>query len=315
MSSPRSDYLPIVFHPKYDIFLFGAEHFHPFDTAKYGRVYKELKRHKKLKIQFHRPKMLKQRDMKRVHTEKYLRSLKDSKVLSKIIEMPPLSILPNFVLQQLFVKPMKYGAGGTVSAAQLAMKQGWAVNLSGGYHHAKAQKGEGFCVFADISIAIEVLRTDRPNLRVLLVDLDAHQGNGLASIKKECSLTFLFDMYNRNIYPQDIRALKYIDFDHPLAPRTEDKEYLTILRDSLPKAIQKTKPQLIIYNAGTDIYEYDSLGGLSVSRAGIMERDEFLFDTAAEREIPILQVLSGGYTPQSAGIIAASIENIVSKSR
>ena len=120
-------------------------------------------------------------------------------------------------------------------------------------------------------------------------------------------------MYGDYNYPYDLNAREYIDFNYPIGLGTKTKEYLAILKENLPKAIEQTKPNLIIYNAGTDILEGDVVGKLAVSEEGIIERDEFVFEQAKQNNIPISMLLSGGYTQQSAGIISNSIQNLFEK--
>jgi histone deacetylase 11 len=191
------------------------------------------------------------------------------------------------------------------------MDKGWAINLSGGYHHAKKNSGEGFCYFSDVALAIYHLWEKDSTLKILFIDLDAHQGNGIATIFAEDHRIYIFDLYNNDIYPNDLMAKKYIDFDFPIHSYTSDSIYLQIIIQELPKIMDQVKPDFIIYNAGTDILEGDPLGVLDISTEGIIKRDEIVFQNAMERRIPILMVLSGGYTNRSGYIIGKSITNIL----
>jgi histone deacetylase 11 len=306
-----STQLPIIFSSLYDISLHGLEKLHPFDTAKYGKVFRYLT--EKLGIdseRFVHPTCVSERQLLTVHTKEYLDSLHDSRVISEIAELGVLSAIPAAVLQENVLKPMKYAAGGTVLGVDLALQYGWAVNLSGGYHHAKADSGSGFCFFADIPLAVALAREARRGLRVLIVDLDAHQGNGYESIFKDQSGIFIFDVYNRDIFPGDAEAAQYIDFAYPIRSGITDAVYLKLLGAELPEAIDIAQPDLIIYNAGTDIYENDPLGGMKISEAGIIKRDEIVFTCALEHKIPILMLLSGGYAAQSAEIVSRSLEHL-----
>jgi len=309
-SKKRCIPVPIVFHPKYDITLLGIERFSPFDTKKYGKIAAHLQKAFDNSLAFQRPNKITDEQLLMVHTADYLKSLKSSTTIACGVGMLGLSLVPNFILQRALLNPMRYATGGTVLGAQLALQYGWAINLSGGYHHAKATKGDGFCFFADISLAIKIMRLAHPSLKVLVVDLDAHQGNGVESLAYGDSQTFIFDIYNADGYPSGDCASR-INFPYPLHCGARDEEYLTILKTELPKVIAHVQPDLIIYNAGTDIYERDELGGLHVSREGIIERDHFVFEQAFISHIPILMVLSGGYSKESAEIIGASLEHIL----
>jgi len=309
--------VPIIYHPQYNITFFGIEKLHPFDSTKYGRVFDMLVERGLIDPKrIVRPGTVTDEQLRLVHTERYLDSLKQSKTVAHIAEMPPLAKLPNRSLQCNLLKPKRLATGGTIRAAQLALAQhtggatGWAINLSGGYHHAKADSGEGFCVFADIPIAAEVLWQTRPELRIMVIDLDAHQGNGFESIFQDDERVVMYDLYNSQVYPDDQAARAFIDHDVPIASGTGDKVYLKLLKNTLSPAMAAANADLIIYNAGTDIFEDDPLGGLSISREGIIERDDYVFRAARDAGVPVAMVMSGGYTKDTAGIIADSIENL-----
>lgn len=311
---PSVNKLPIIFHEKYDISFMGIEKLHLFDSKKYGKVFNNLCKNLNLtKENFYRPEELNPKNLELVHSNEYLDSLYKPETIAQISEIWPLRYLPNFVLQRSVLTPMKYATNGTVLGAKLALEQGWAINLSGGYHHAKYNSGEGFCVFADIPLAVYKLWEKNPELKVMVIDLDAHQGNGHESIFKDDNRIDIFDVYNGEIYPNDIYAQQFIKYDYPVKSFIKDKEYLDLIRKELPKAIQEFEPDLIIYNAGTDIFSEDPLGRMSVSKNGIIERDSFVFSSARDKNIPILMVLSGGYSKQSSNIISESIEKIVKK--
>ncbi len=304
--------LPIVYHKDYNISLAGVEKLHSFDSQKYRRVYNHLVTTVGIKPErFHTPTMATQDDLLKVHTSAYLDSLNSSAAVAKIVYLPQLNYLPHFVLRRNLLEPMKLATSGTVLATELALQEGWAINLGGGYHHAKATEGSGGCAFSDIALAIHWVHELHPNYKILVVDLDAHQGNGVEMICGPDKRVSIFDVYNEDMYPQDKAAKKYIDFNHPVKSGIKDKAYLKILADHLPAAIAASKPDLIVYNAGTDIYEKDPLGRMSVSEAGIIERDEFVFRCALDEKIPVVMILSGGYTKESHSIISKSITNIL----
>lgn len=306
--------IPIVFSKEYDISILGLEKFHPFDSKKYGKVYKHLIHKTGVpESSIFTPEPVTNDQLKQVHTEDYINALNQSSNIAQVAEMPALSKVPKGILHSSLLKPVKYATGGTILGAQLALDSGYAINLSGGYHHAKANNGEGFCFFADINLAIIELQKQNPDIKVMIIDLDAHQGNGHESVTGTEENIVIFDMYNSEIYPGDDDVKQYIDYDFPLESGTTDDHYLSILKKELPKALNESKPDLIIYNAGTDIYSKDPLGALGVSEQGIIKRDEFVFHQAIMGDIPILMVLSGGYTKESSGIIARSIENVIEK--
>jgi histone deacetylase 11 len=318
MESTPQGTLPIVYHKDYNLSFWGIENLHPFDSKKYGRVREHLRTECNV-TDVHTPDLVTDEDLRLVHSEEYLHSLNDSKTIARIIQMGFLKFFPNRTLQKKVLDPMRYATQGTVKAAQLALKHGYAFNLGGGYHHASREDGGGFCIFADIPLAIAKLRQENPDLKVLVVDCDAHQGNGVERSLREDENAYILDMYNETIYPHDDEAKKYIHFPvgfSELKDEITDELYVTRLKEKLPAALEYLtkngkKPNIILYNAGTDIFVGDPKGQMSVSENGIVQRDAFVHTQARDRGIPIAMVLSGGYTKQSAGIIGKSIEHIL----
>ncbi len=308
--------LPIIYHPGYNISFMRLQRFHPFDSEKYGKVFDYLKEYEILTgDNHHEPEgPITDEALKRVHTEKYLELIRSSSNIAAIAEVPVLKNVPAFMLRKRLLKPMRLGTQGSILGAELAWKHGWAINLAGGYHHAKGYFAHGFCFFADIPLAAYHLMDQYPDLKVMVIDLDAHQGNGFEAVFKDHPQIVNFDVYNGRIFPQDTHAASFIHYNFPIDSGTNTEDYLQLVKRELPKALDKEKPDFVIYNAGTDIYEKDPLGDLSVSAQGIIERDIFVFDEVFQkRKIPILKLLSGGYVKESYQIIGASIKNIFHK--
>jgi len=206
---------------------------------------------------------------------------------------------------------MRYATGGTILGVELAFQYGWCINLAGGYHHAKGNSGGGFCFYADIPIAVHKALKKKPDLSVLIVDLDAHQGNGCADIFKYDANVHILDIYNAFIYPGEKMVQQYVDFNYPVFPSIRETDYLALVTENVARAIKKCSPDLIVYNAGADILEGDPLGGMHISTQGMIWRDNIVFTQALTHHIPILMVLAGGYTRQSAIATAYSIENLL----
>jgi len=309
--------LPIVGGSEYNISLYGLERLHSFDSRKYGNVENYLKNqfgiHKNNLV---KPRMVTNEELLSVHTQRYLNSLKNSATIAGIVGISCLRFVPNWFLQRYLLRPMKLATGGTVQAAQLALRYGWAINLGGGYHHAKGDSGGGFCVYADICIAVEKLWKKDPSLRIMVVDLDAHQGNGHEAIFASDSRVSIFDMYNADMYPWDEVAKEHIRFDVPLRSNIGGDDYIDRLKKEINSALdtleeKDEEPNLIIYNAGTDPLSGDHIGRMNVSAEKMIERDEIVFKHAQERRIPIVYLFSGGYTKESANVIGRSLENIL----
>lgn len=323
MDTPQKKTKHIVYHPGYDITFLGLEKIHPFDSAKYSKVANALVASKILTNQdFHQPKEISDQDLLLVHTPEYIKNTHNcaSAVFTKASEVP-LFFVPNIVTRWKTLYPMRLATGGTVEATKLALQNKWAINLSGGYHHAKTDDCSGFCIYNDAAIAAHKAITEDHIEKILVIDLDAHQGNGNEAIFG-AQETFknkvdVFDIYGNNNYPNYTERRFIKDqktwYNHPIMTHMASNEnYTNILKQNLPAAIEKTKPQLIIYNAGTDVYEKDPLGRMGVTKEGIINRDAYVFQLAKDNNIPIVMVLSGGYTAESAHIITDSIKNIIS---
>jgi len=230
--------------------------------------------------------------------------------VAAITEVPPVALLPNFLVQRKVLKPFRFHTGGTILAAKLAMERGWAINIGGGFHHCSANKGGGFCAYADITLAIRFL-VDRHDLKkAMIIDLDAHQGNGHERDFMDNSNVYILDVYNRGIYPHDGFAKRAIKRKVELGFYTEDTEYLHLVRKHVEGALNEFTPDIVVYNAGTDILDGDPLGCLSISPQGIIERDQIVFQKCRTRGIPVMMVTSGGYQKTTARIIADSVLNL-----
>lgn len=321
----------IVYSSGYDISFFGIEKvLHHFDGTKYSKVFDYLKEKNLLEFDHqtkktihyknvYTPSMVTDLELLEVHTQEYLDSLHHSKNVAKVTEIFELALVPNWLLQKKLLQPVKLATGGTILAAQLAMEHKTvAINLSGGYHHAKRDQGEGFCFFADIPLAIKSVRKKYgADTKVLVIDFDAHQGNGVSTILKDDEYTAIIDIYGKDIYPKvhrtwgDHQAITGKNFyGLPIPQGTSDAEYVQLIEQHLPQILDDFKPDLVIYNAGTDILAGDPLGAQNVSKEGIIRRDELVIGNVRKRNIPVVMVLSGGYTGESAIVIGRSIENI-----
>ncbi|NWH16813.1 HDA11 deacetylase, partial [Grus americana] len=198
-----------------------------------------------------------------------------------------------------------------LKAGKLAVDRGWAINVGGGFHHCSSDKGGGFCAYADITLAIKFLFERVQGVsKATIIDLDAHQGNGHERDFMDDHRVYIMDAYNRYIYPGDGFAKRAIKRKVELEWGTEDTEYLQKVHTHVEGALNELKPDIIVYNAGTDILDGDPLGGLAISPQGIVKRDEVVFKAARSRRIPILMVTSGGYQKRTARIIADSILNL-----
>lgn len=191
---------------------------------------------------------------------------------------------------------------GTVDCSFYALNSGVSMNIAGGTHHAFTNRGEGFCLLNDIAIAARVLLDRQAVRKILVVDLDVHQGNGTAQIFRNEPRVFTFSMHGANNYPLQKESS---DLDIGLPDRADDTFYLKTLDTNLNNLIEQVEPEFIFYQSGVDILETDKLGRLSVTREGCKQRDRIVLTTARRNKIPIVASMGGGYSPDFRDIIEA----------
>ncbi len=308
----------IVYSPDYDIRFAGMEKFHPFDSGKYSRAWEVLRKKFGSTLENNRinPEIsVSDESLLRVHSEAYLKSVNQSKTIARALELPILRFIPAKLLSRWVLNPMRLAVAGTIIAARKALQNGVAVNLAGGYHHASADRGEGFCLFADVGVAVAELRANselQQDDQLMIIDLDAHQGNGNEHVFRQDPNMHILDMYNKDVYPNDVLARKRIDMDIPVVSGINEDIYLSILRDKLPRFLASVKdPALVFYIAGTDILAKDPLGSMNVSAKGVLERDMTVFNALVDAAIPFVMVTSGGYTSASYRLIADSVSYLL----
>ncbi|MBX9627717.1 MAG: hypothetical protein K2X82_28215 [Gemmataceae bacterium] len=196
---------------------------------------------------------------------------------------------------------------------------GLAVNLSGGYHHAKPDRGKGFCVFNDVAYLVQVLRAEgrlAAEDRVVYVDLDAHQGNGVCHHFRDDRRAFIYDAFNPGIYPAyDRAARERVDCTVPLPTGCTGADYLRLLELSLPGFLDSVRLAgrvgLAVYNAGTDVYAADALGGLGLSAADVLTRDLYTVGQLRTRGVSTVMLLSGGYSRESYRLVANTVVELL----
>ncbi len=184
--------------------------------------------------------------------------------------------------------------GGTVLTARLALEHGLACNTAGGSHHAFREEGSGFCVFNDVAVAAKRLREEGMIERVLVVDLDVHQGDGTAKIFENDPAIFTFSMHCRTNFPA---RKQQSDLDVSLDPDTCDDVYLERLDEHLGEILEGHRPDLVFFNAGVDPHVEDKLGRLALSDDGLEQRERMVLETCLKRGVPVTGVLGGGYAP------------------
>jgi acetoin utilization deacetylase AcuC-like enzyme len=205
------------------------------------------------------------------------------------------------------VERSRRSTGATIAACRSAMTDGVAINLAGGTHHAQADRGEGFCVFNDAAIAARLMQAERQAARVVIIDLDVHQGNGTAAILARDDSVFTLSLHGEHNYPF---TKMQSDLDVALPDGTADETYLAALEMALAEMFARFSPQLIIYLAGADPHEGDRLGRLKLTMAGLAARDKMVLQAARERSLPIAIAMAGGYGKQIEQTVAVHLQTV-----
>ncbi len=262
---------------------------HVFPIIKYRAIYDVLTRPQDgiaavPASRFVSPEAASDAQLSLVHTREYLDDLDQC----RRTERTAYSELP---ITSEIIRMSKLVCGGTLLAARLASESGWAVHLSGGFHHAFADKAEGFCYLNDLAVAAKAVQQEKLAERVAILDCDLHQGNGTAHIFRDDPTVFTFSIHQRDLYPVKQES----DQDIHLPVRVTDEIYLDHLRTAIPAILDAFRPELVLYQAGADPYENDQLGSLSLSIAGLQARDFFIYEACQQRGIPVATTLGGGY--------------------
>jgi histone deacetylase 11 len=315
VKQPRSgramDRVALVYSKHYQINMAGFERLHSFDIHKYAKIYLQLNTDGFIRPEdVFVPEAVTREQILRVHTPAFLESLNDSAKVARYLEVPLVSAAPAGLVDAAMLNAFRYATGGTVLAGRLALEHGIAINLAGGYHHATPEAGAGFCVYADMPIAIRELQSAGLVKRVLVVDLDVHQGNGTAVCLGGDSSIFTFDMHEGDIYPI---PKEKCSLDVELAADTTDDEYLAILAKHLPAVIEQAKPGIVLLQAGCDVLAGDPLARLQLTEQGIVARDAMVIDACVKHKIPVAMVLGGGYSGQAWHAQYLSVRNIIQK--
>ena len=273
--------LPVVNHEDYFAKI-GDDH--KFPINKFGELANYLIKNKIVK-KFHKPYPCSDKTLKRAHSEKYIKDIKNKTLDENGVKKIGFPLVDSVVQRSLVA------TGGTVLAAKLAISNRLACNTAGGSHHATFDSGAGYCVFNDVAVAAQYLLDRGLAKKILIVDLDVHQGNGNSDIFINNKSVFTFSMHSKSNYP----AKKSIsDLDVELEDNIEDLEYINSLKSCLGQ-LNKEKFDFVFYIAGVDVHFNDRLGKLKISDEGIKSRDEIVIENFFSKNIPLCGVLGGGY--------------------
>ena len=275
----------LFYHP---IYTYGIDERSRFPRERYQLTKKALNesRHE---IRFIEPQMIEMEDIYIAHDRTYVDTFIDGKLSNR--QKKKIGLQP---WNEHIVDRTRYILGGSLGALESAMNSnGIAGNMAGGTHHAHYSEGSGYCIFNDIAICAKKAIRDREHINnILIIDLDVHQGDGTASIFYNDNSVFTFSVHCESNFP-----LKKMvsDLDVPLKKGTTDNEYLDILQQNLVK-LDQVPSDIIFFQAGVDILDSDDLGHLSLTRDGLIERNDMVFDFAKKRNSPLVVFMGGGYS-------------------
>jgi acetoin utilization deacetylase AcuC-like enzyme len=289
----------VVYHPRYDLDL-GT---HVFPSQKFRMVHDALLEEGLTdQADFLLPEPAADEHVLRVHTPAYVQKLQtDSLTLSERMKL-------EIPVSELTVQAFWLAAGGSILAGGEALRDGFAANLSGGFHHAYPGHGEGFCMLHDVAIAIRALQARGSIRTAMTVDTDVHHGNGTAAIFANDASVYTLSIHQENNYPMPKPPS---DLDIGLEDGTRDAEYLDTLEKGLIHSLKTMTPDLIFYVGGADPYREDQLGGLALTMEGLQKRDRLVFEHARRRGIPVASTMAGGYARRVADTVRIHVNTIV----
>jgi acetoin utilization deacetylase AcuC-like enzyme len=290
--------LTVVWSPRYEV---DIGH-HVFPTAKYRLVRDRLVEERVVGVaDIVEPEAVNEATLGRVHTAEYLRKIRENDFTPDErtrLEVP---------ITQELIRAARVACGGTLLAARRAMDEGVAVHLGGGFHHAFADHGEGFCLLNDVAVASCALLAERKAEQVLIIDLDVHHGNGTAAIFADESRVFTFSMHQQNNYPAEKPRS---DYDVGLPDGVRDDRYMVLLDEHIPRILDARRPEIVFYLAGADPYREDQLGGLGLSLDGLRQRDRLVLHECRHRNIPVAVTMAGGYALRTEDTVAIHVATV-----
>ncbi len=248
------------------------------------------------------PKLCQEEIITLTHDYDYWQALKNCALDASHIRRIGFPLTPELVKREICI------AQGTIDCALFAKQYGVAINVAGGTHHAFTNKGEGFCLLNDLAIATNYLLHHQLSKRILIVDLDVHQGNGTAQIFEQNPDVFTFSMHGKNNYPF-FKEKSNLDIELPDGICGPD--YLLLLKTHLPKIIDQHRPDFVFYLSGVDVLLTDKFGKLNLTLFDCKIRDEVVFEICKNLKIPIVAAMGGGYSPKVADIVNAHCNTFI----
>jgi acetoin utilization deacetylase AcuC-like enzyme len=286
--------LKIAFNNNY---IYPLDENHRFPMIKYELIPEQLIRENTCTSDnFFKPNKINDSTVLITHEKEYFKRFISLKLSQKEIREIGFPLSKELVEREMEI------AEGTIRGVHYAIKNRVSMNIAGGTHHAFYNRGEAFCMLNDQAIAANYILNKGFANRVMIIDLDVHQGNGTAALFNNNSNVFTLSFHGKNNYP--FRKEKS-DLDIEFEDRTDDKEYLKVLRETIPKVINEFEPEFIFYLSGVDVLENDKLGRLGLTINGCKERDRFILDICKKNSIPVQVSMGGGYSVVLKNIIEA----------
>ena len=289
----------LVYHPNYDLNL-GP---HVFPSQKFRLIQLMLLREGIAGPEdFVLPEEASDVDLLRVHTPEWIGKLRSGTLTASEIMKLEVPYSPELA------RACWLAADGSILAGQMALRDGFGCNLGGGFHHAYANHGEGFCAINDVGVAIRRLQADGAIRKGMVVDTDVHHGNGTAHIFRDDESVFTISIHQLNNYPAH-KPPSNVDLN--LDDRVEDDEYLETLLPAVAESLEKFGPDIVFYVGGADPFCEDQLGGLMLTKKGLKERDKRVFEEARKRGVPVATTLAGGYARQVEDTVRIHVNTIL----
>lgn len=286
--------LKIAYHP---IYKHPLPEGHRFPMIKYELLPQQLRYEGTCnEDNFFQPQVPQDEHILRAHTKAYYQDLVNLTLDARAARKIGFPLSDELVEREIII------ADGTIKATEFALQYGIAMNIAGGTHHAYSNRGEAFCLLNDQAIGAKYILHKGLAKKILIIDLDVHQGNGTAEIFQNDTNVFTFSMHGKGNYPF---KKEESDLDIALENDTDDGTYLSVLKETLPKLIDSEQPDFIYYLCGVDVVASDKLGKLGMTLEGCKERDRFVLETCKQHKIPLMCSMGGGYSPDIKVIIEA----------
>jgi acetoin utilization deacetylase AcuC-like enzyme len=289
----------LVYHERYDLNL-GS---HVFPSQKFRLIAEKLvKDGFATQENIARPEPASDTDILRVHTPDWVSKLKTGTLTLSDVMKLEVPYSPELV------NAFWLAAGGTILAAEHALRDGFGCNLGGGFHHAYPGHGEGFCAIHDVAVAIRKMQAVGAIRKAMVVDTDVHHGNGTAAIFAKDDSVFTLSIHQENNYPA-YKPPSTLDLN--MKDHVGDAEYLGALLPAVHEAIERFRPEMLFYIGGADPYGEDQLGGLALTMKGLKDRDLGVFKEARKRRIPVVTALAGGYARRVEDTVQIHVNSIL----